>query len=400
MTPPFQPGNFPRGTVAGGGGPRHRTQGSNSRNLGCLVVGGVGLLLLVVTMTLLPSSDQNDFTSSNTESYQDTGLYSGEPIPRFTAADSERLSQQLGDSARAHDMCFGWRLVQGGMAASGASGSAPTPEDVDVGSNRGAGVPADTCESWAEVRTTVAYGSGDEYDAADIDIDMSDDMFDDMSALITADDFISSGITADTLVEEPVSATGQAAMSLPLLLIEEGALNPVDPTDPGDQGQDDGEQQDSAEALPQGGNDGGWVPWSWLGVLSVLTVFALVAGFRARSRQRNAPRSADFVDSRDSFGRADASWPGWRTDPPGGTAHLGQPDDVGQPRSAEQPYTSGQHDQPEPGQHWPGAPGSGQRRPGEWGHHGHSGRSDPSDSGPAPEEPGSPGQPPPTDPPR
>lgn len=148
-------------------------------------------------------------------------------------------------------MCFGWKLVDG------------STKQADQGSSRGPGVPADTCPRWAEVEVVVALGSGDDPDAAAVRVSGSPDL----RPLPTQSDFVELGVTADALAEEPVSVTGQAALGLPLLLVERGALTA--PPEPGE-----APGSGAVPPLPPAGGAGssswmlwgpsaGWAPSRW-----------------------------------------------------------------------------------------------------------------------------------------
>ncbi|KAA5829543.1 hypothetical protein F1721_24815 [Saccharopolyspora hirsuta] len=208
---------------------------------------------------------QTEFTSSDTVVYSDSDVYTGTSVQRFTAADAQQLAQGLAEAEKLHGVCFGWKLTDG------------STEESDRGSSRGATVPADTCPRWAEVEVFVAAGStDDDPDAADVRVAGSPDL----RPLPVRADFVKLGVTADSLVEEPVTVTGQAALALPLLLVESGALDA--PRIP------DQEPGSATTPLPPGdGSGSSWVTWAWLGGLGFVVVVALVLGFVARAKQKS-----------------------------------------------------------------------------------------------------------------
>ncbi|MDA3648519.1 hypothetical protein LZ318_17510 [Saccharopolyspora indica] len=209
---------------------------------------------------------QEEFTSDDTTVYSDDQTYYGTTLQGFTPSEAEQLAQGLAEAEALHGVCFGWKLVDG---TSGEAGQ---------GSSRGANVPADTCPRWAEVEVFVAAGStDDDLDAADVRTAGSSDL----SPLPLRSDFVKLGVTADSLAAEPVSVTGQAALGLPLLLVESGALNPpqVPDQEPGGA---------TPPPLPPGdGSGSSWVTWAWLIGLGVVAVVALGLGFAGRAKQKS-----------------------------------------------------------------------------------------------------------------
>ncbi|MHA6802108.1 hypothetical protein [Salinifilum ghardaiensis] len=353
---------------------RHSAQNRSSLStndkrtlFGLLAVLGGGLLIWVITSGMLPSSDQDTFTSDDTERYNDSDLYTGASIPGFTQQDAEELSRALDEAARPHgDLCLGWRLLDG-------TGT-PDPEPRGVGSSEGPNVPADRCSRWAEVVVTVAYGDNNDWDAAEIAVNTSPDLH----ALITEDDFVSSGITADALVAEPVGATGQAALLLPLLLTEQGELEPASPADSA------AEPPDEA-APPTGGGNGAWMVVAWLGVLVLITIGALLGGFLTRARMKRESRGDGPGGPGEPGGPGSPGGPGGPGGPsgPGGPGPSGGPGGpAGPPPGVPDPSMP---NQPMPGQ---GRPASGQFTPGQPAPPGTHGQPHPGASGQQPPWPG------------
>ena len=181
---------------------------------GCIVLVGVFLGLMVWLFSGMGESVS--FTDEDSDLYSAQNTYSGVPVPDFTSSDEQQLSRALSDLEQTHDMCFGWVLRDG------------VTGEVQSGSSRGPDVKATSCSRWAEVRVAVGYtsASSPNYDAATISVAASEDF--PQASAITRQAFAELGIDADALIADPISATGHAALALPLLLIQEGALQPPD----------------------------------------------------------------------------------------------------------------------------------------------------------------------------
>ncbi|MER7079244.1 hypothetical protein SAMN02982929_06779 [Saccharopolyspora kobensis] len=216
---------------------------------------------------------QTEFTSDDTSLYTEGATYRSALTQGFSTADAQQLSEALAEAEKLHGICFGWKLVDGSTGRVEQSSG-----HNDQGSSRGVLVPADTCPRWAEVEVVVAAGaSDDEPDVADVTVRASSDL----EPLPQLADFVNLGVTADSLVAEPVSVTGQAALGLPLLLVESGAL-------PAPQVPDQEPGGAPAKPLPPGdGSGSSWVAWAWLGGLGVVAVVALILGFAARAKQKS-----------------------------------------------------------------------------------------------------------------
>ncbi|SDY25440.1 hypothetical protein SAMN05216215_1022125 [Saccharopolyspora shandongensis] len=297
----------------------------SGKKVGLVVTAGAVLAVgLAVAGTIGGESAQNTFTSEESTYYLDGSSYAGPPIERFTPADAQQLAQRLAEAERAHGVCFGWKLVDG------------STKQFDQGSSRGPGVPADSCPRWAETRVFVAAAdTDDDVDAADVKVAASGDL----DAQLEADDFVNLGVTADALAEEPVTATGQAALGLPLLLVENGVLTAPQATE-------DASGTASVPSLPKGDGSGSdWVPWAWLGGLGVVVVLALLLGFRARAKQKSTSDTPP------------APPPGPQGNPPTGPQLQGPPagPPQGSPPAPQGPRPGGSQGQP-PGPHPPRGP--------------------------------------------
>ncbi|MEU6269625.1 hypothetical protein [Saccharopolyspora shandongensis] len=305
----------------------------SGKKVGIVVTAGAVVAVgLAVAGTIGGESAQNTFTSEESTYYLDGTSYSGPPIERFTPADAQQLAQRLAEAERAHGVCFGWKLVDG------------STKQFDQGSSRGPGVPADSCPRWAETQVFVAAAdTDDDVDAADVKVVASGDL----DAQLAADDFVNLGVTADSLAEEPVTATGQAALGLPLLLVENGVLTAPQATE-------DAAGTASVPPLPKGDGSGSdWVPWAWLGGLGVVVVLALLLGFRARAKQKSTSDTQP------------APPPGPQGNPPTGPQLQGPPAGPPQgwsPPGPQGPRPGGSQGQP-PGPPLQGPPPSGPHPP-------------------------------------
>lgn len=232
---------------------------------GCIVLVAAFIALLVWLFSDLGESVA--FTDEDSDLYSAQNIYSGVAVPNFTPSDEQRLSRALSDLEQTHDMCFGWVLKDG------------VTGEVQSGSSRGPDVRATSCSRWAEVRVAVAYtsASSPNYDAATISVAASEDF--PQASAITRQAFAELGIDADALISDPVSATGHAALALPLLLIQEGALQPVE------QPQGTVGPSNPPTSLPAAGGLG--FPVGTVVLLALLGLggmTALVLGVRARQR--------------------------------------------------------------------------------------------------------------------
>ncbi|TDD52267.1 hypothetical protein [Saccharopolyspora elongata] len=320
----------------------------SGKKIGLVVTAGAVIAVgLAVAGTIGGESAQNTFTSEETTYYLDGTSYSGPPIERFTPADAQQLAQRLAEAERAHGVCFGWKLVDG------------STEQFDQGSSRGPGVPADSCPRWAETQVFVAAGdTDDDVDAADIKVAASGDL----DAQLDADDFVNLGVTADSLAAEPVTATGQAALGLPLLLVENGVLTAPRATE-------DASGTASVPPLPKGDGSGSdWVPWTWLGGLGVVVVLGLLLGFRARAKQKSTSDTPPAPPTQGGPPGPQGPPPGGSQGPPPAPPLQGPPPSG--PHPPRGPSTPGQQGWPPPPggprQSWPpppqGPPPAGPRR--------------------------------------
>jgi hypothetical protein len=291
-----------------------------------LVIGFFVVVGVVTSSGLFSGgSAQQTFTSEETTYYSDSQKYSGPPIERFAPADAQQLAQRLAEAEKLHGVCFGWKLVDG------------STKQFDQGSSRGPNVPANSCPRWAEVQVFLALGeTEDDAAAADVKVAASNDL----RSLPDTEDFVNVGVTADVLAEETVTATGQAALGLPLLLVENGTLKAP-------QVPDNAPGSASVPPLPRGdGSGSNWVIWAWLVGLGVVVMLGLVLGFRARAKQKSTsdgpagpppPPAPHQPASPQQPGPGGGQLPGWPGQPPGPPGHQGYPTPPPRPQPGPQP---------------------------------------------------------------
>lgn len=166
--------------------------------------------VVIAALVLVSCSSVDRYSES-------TSTLFGMEIPQFTPADATALSGELADLEQMHGICFGWTLKDAGTGAT------------STGSSRGPAISARSCPRWAEADVVVGYTaeSSEDADAADVTLLTSPDL----SAAVGDAEFERLGVTPDALVDDPVAATGHAALAVPLLLVEAGALPaPPEPT--------------------------------------------------------------------------------------------------------------------------------------------------------------------------
>lgn len=241
------------------------------------IVAGAVVFTVVLVAALLfwvSRDDTAEFTSDQSDLYSSSQSYSGAPIPAFSPTAEQRLSQALAEEEQAYGICFGWTLEDGSTGR------------VQSGSSRGPDTRATECSKWVEVRAAVGYTSesSSAYDAADISVAASPGL-QQVAGAITRQDFAELGVSADALIDDPVSAVGHAALALPLLLVQQGALEPAESPRPGSG------TSDPSRALPEA--DAMGFPF-WPIVLLVILFGGAVAsvafGVRATRRSRQPGR--------------------------------------------------------------------------------------------------------------
>ncbi|RCW40131.1 hypothetical protein DFQ14_11210 [Halopolyspora algeriensis] len=259
---------------------------------GCGLAIGIMFVLYVIVFGATDGfglGSDTQFYGDESDRYSEYRTYTGQPIPRFSAADSRRLSQALSDSEERYGICFGWKLTDGSKDAagsydpdSGQEAESDPPSSFDRGSSRGPTTPASTCPRWVEARVTVAYTSESSEDWSGVELEVAgSDNFESYELPFDNNSFADLGIDAETFIDQPVTTTGHAALALPLLMTENGTLDPKP-------------VRASSDAPPQplppaSSGMRGLGTWLWLGFLGLLTVSATVLGFRARAHRKPVP---------------------------------------------------------------------------------------------------------------
>ncbi|WP_017972996.1 hypothetical protein [Actinopolyspora halophila] len=302
--------------------------------IGCAALFGFGVLALVVVNVATgvdSDADSPTFWGDESSRYSHQDIYSGQPIPRFTATDSEDLSQGLSEYEQQYGICFGWKLTDG-TNDSGRSTS-DRESSYDRGSSRGPNTPVDVCDRWVELRVTVAYTSSisDDWSAVGLDVAESPDL-----SLTTpgTSDFAELGMDAETFIASPVDATGHAALSLPLLLAE-------------DNEDFEAKQAESSEGTspqqtlpPADGGAQGVGRWIWMSLLGVATAVAVVLGIRGVRRERAAQSGQDPPPppADNAAPPPQNQWPGQQQGPPQPPPQQWGPPPQGPPQQPPQQW--------------------------------------------------------------
>jgi hypothetical protein len=198
------------------------------------------------------------------------GNDSSTDVPAPEVAERADTVPILARAADSQGICYGWRLADGSTT-------------VNVGSNLGDGIAVGDgdprCPRWAEVAVSVTYTpeSSEASDSWSLSVRTSDNL----DFLGSSDDFARFGLDGDAFLDEPGSATCQAATMLPLLLAEDGVASPVPPPTAGDPAA-------TPSPLPDAGSDFWRDRWGYLLAATglLLVAGALIAvGWVARRRQ-------------------------------------------------------------------------------------------------------------------
>lgn len=327
------------------------TSGGGSRG-GCAVAVAIAFVFFVIVYWATDGfgGDDAEFYSDETDRYSEYQTYLGNPIPRFTPNDSRSLSNALAESERRHGVCFGWKLTDGSEDAEQDYGADDSVSDTDPassfdqGSSRGPNVAAETCSRWVEVRVTVAYtsASSENWSGVELDVAASDDFAN--SKLPDLDEFAELGITAERIIDAPVQSTGHAALSLPLLLTQSGALN--EPAGGGNP-----QESKPAKPLPPAEGEGS-LAWFWIALLGVVTLVAAGLGIAGAVRRGS-----------DGSGPSGPPGGGQGPPPPPGPPPQGPQGPGGQGPPPGYPPQG----QPPPGQPHPGQPPQAHFQPGAHG---------------------------------
>ncbi|BCB90257.1 hypothetical protein [Phytohabitans suffuscus] len=193
---------------------------------------------------------------------------SGTVVPAPDAEMAVATSDQLARAASAQGVCYGWRLESYSTGTS-------------VGSNLGSGVAIDPsrCPKWVEVRADVMWtsSSSEAADSATVTIASSGVPAPPSSRL---DRF---GLTGSAFVDEPDWAICQAALALPLLVAESGAVPPAPAVTAGA----------AAGPAPDAGSDFWRDRWPYVlgaAILLALGALIVVIGWFERKHERTRPK--------------------------------------------------------------------------------------------------------------
>ncbi|MQA11375.1 MAG: hypothetical protein GEU98_23060 [Pseudonocardiaceae bacterium] len=190
-------------------------------------------------------------------------------VENFERQDSADLANRLATAERAHGICYGWQLIDGGLN-----------QVLSEGSSRGVGTDAEQCARWVEVSADVLYTSenSEQEDSAQLTVRSSPDL---LGSTPSPQDFERVGVTSRELIDEPVSSVGYAALSLPLLLAERGVVQPVE--------LDQGAASERVQPLDEAGSDffGQYTGTIiFLGILAAAVLACLVLGIVASRRRK------------------------------------------------------------------------------------------------------------------
>jgi hypothetical protein len=187
-------------------------------------------------------------------------------VPAPDAGMATATADQLAKATAAQGVCYGWRL------------DGPISGNTD-GSNLGPGVVVESdptrCARWVEVRADVTWtsSSSEASDTAFVTIASAGVPAPPASRL---DRF---GLDTSAFIDEPDWAICQAALALPLLLAESGAVPPAPaPT-----------AAAAAEPAPRAGSDFWRDRWPFVvgaAILLALAVLAILIGWFERKHQR------------------------------------------------------------------------------------------------------------------
>ncbi|MDQ7903825.1 hypothetical protein RB614_04740 [Phytohabitans sp. ZYX-F-186] len=226
-----------------------------ARVLKVLVFAGVPLAAVGVWLAVAPPS-----------------LDGGTTVPAPDGEMGAQTAAQLAKASAAQGVCYGWQLRSGGTS-------------VSRGSNLGAGTAVDSdparCPRWVEVQASVTWTSSasEAPDSAWVTVAAQGVAPPPESRL---DRF---GITDGAFVDEPDWAVCQAALALPLLLAETGAVPPAPVATAGA----------AAGPAPEAGSDFWRDRWPFAvgaAVLLALAALTVAIGWFERKHERTRARPA------------------------------------------------------------------------------------------------------------
>jgi hypothetical protein len=148
-------------------------------------------------------------------------------VPPPTETERQETVTVLQRSAEAQGVCYGWRLLNGGSDV--VSGGPDVGNVVSVGSNLGDTVAVDSdparCRRWVEVVANVIYTdeTSESEDSARVRVESSEPLSESQFTV----GLEQLGLGNDAFIDEPGWAICRAAVSLPLLMAEQGHAAPA-----------------------------------------------------------------------------------------------------------------------------------------------------------------------------
>jgi hypothetical protein len=230
---------------------------------GCAIV--LGAFVLVIGLPVFFAGlDEGWFESSG-----DSDITVTAP----TQQEATDLAAQLAEAEKAHGICYGWQLKDMNATSS--------DEPLSLGSSRGVGVEASTCERWAQLEVDIDYSAptSDFEDSAYVRVTSSSDLDADAPSTTDLDRM---GVSTQAAIDDPAAAVGMGALALPLLMVEEGAAEALPLTEA---------TGEPATAISRPGSDfasnnaGSLIA---LGIIGGITVLCLIIGIIVRKRAGKA----------------------------------------------------------------------------------------------------------------
>ncbi|GGS16270.1 hypothetical protein [Actinokineospora fastidiosa] len=221
-----------------------------------------GVILVGIVLAIIAGEGGFDSSDNDTS------------VPPPTAQETADLAARLAEAEKAHGICYGWELSR--------STYSTRPEDVvSMGSSRGAGVSARECDDWVILQVGVEYtsASSESEDSAAIDVDSSDSL---TGKHPYSGDLERMGVTRDAALNDPAATTGLGVLSLPLLMVEEGAAHAL-PATPADAAQPTPIGRPGSDFV--GNHTGALIA---LGIIGGIALLCLIIGLIIRKRGKEA----------------------------------------------------------------------------------------------------------------
>ncbi|MGB2572425.1 hypothetical protein ACPFP2_28885 [Micromonospora citrea] len=195
-------------------------------------------------------------------------------VPPPTGQERDDTVAVLARSSASQGVCYGWELKD--YFGYG--------DPVSVGSNLGEGVAVEdnsACPRWLQVSVRIYYPSesSDSDDNAYVDVNGSSD-FSSTELLRIENGLARLGVTEKVFIDDPGWGITRAAVMLPLLAVEVGAVEPAATPAPA---------ATQPSPLPDPGNDLWRDRWGYLlaaGGLLLVTALLFTVGVVQRRRQR------------------------------------------------------------------------------------------------------------------